>query len=134
MRGGAETFFNSYEKQFDKKVMNHISGKKDIIRNIENTKTIVTELNSKIVKAYEQIDKVKDKNVVDPRLLADISNFNEIIPFCKFIKSEYQPLNKIRIELVQLMSSLGYNNLDGLLQFFIGCNYETIFNENIVSI
>ena len=72
----------SYEKQFDKKVMENTSGKKDVInviKKIENTKKIVTELNSKITKAYEQIHKVKDK-IVDPRLNADISNFNEIIP------------------------------------------------------
>jgi len=109
---------------------------KQIIMNKLNdlNKNINTSYNNFIVEELENVTGF-DKWIIDfskQLKFTNESNFNEIIPFCKFIKSEFQPLNKIRIELVQLMSSLGYKNLDGLLQFFIGCNYETIFNENIL--
>ena len=50
----------SYKKQFDKKVLDHISGKKNIIKSVESLKETVFNLHSKIEKAYKQLDIFKN--------------------------------------------------------------------------
>jgi hypothetical protein len=103
---------------------------KQIIMNKLNdlNKNINTSYNNFIVEDLELTNEL-DKWIVDFSKnikITDESQFNEILNFCKFIKPENQPLYKIRIELVQLLSSLGYKNLDGLLSFFIGRNYKLL--------
>jgi hypothetical protein len=103
MRGG-ESIFNSYEKQFDNAVRLEISKKeKDLIKNIESLKETVTKFNSKIEKAYQQIDNVNVNKIEDPRLNAYLNNFNDAhgafdTTYNNFVKS-----NVIKVLLEEAM-------------------------------
>jgi len=109
---------------------------KQIIMNKLNNlnKNINTSYNNFIVEDLE-LNNELDKWLIDFSKnikLTDDSQFNEILNFCKFIKPDNQPLYKIRVELVQLLSSLGYKNLDGLLHFFIGRNYKLLLDKQVI--
>ena len=101
----------------------------------ELNKNINTSYNTFIVEDLSKVTELDDfilkfsKNIN----FKEESQFNEILHFCKFIKPEFQPLYKIKSELVQLISSLGYKNLDGILQFFVGKNYKILFEKSVIS-
>jgi len=105
---------------------------KQIINNKLNelNKNINTSYNNFIVDDLPKITELN--NFINLFGTSEESDFNEILNFCKFIKPEEQPLYKIKIELIQLLSSLGYNNLDGILQFFVGKNYKVLFEKDII--
>ena len=97
-------------------------------------KNINTNYNNFIVENLE-LNNELDEWILD--FSKDINPTNdfqliEMFTFSKFIKLETQPLFKIRYELMQMVSLLGYKNLDGLLQFFIGKNYKSILDKFIV--
>ena len=68
----------------------------------------------------------------------DFNNKNidikDIIDFSKFIKLKNMPLSKQLSEIGQIISSLGYSSIDGLLVFFIGNNYKTLLDKSIISL
>ena len=61
-------------------------------------------------------------------------NIKDIIDFSKFIKLKNMPLSKQLSEIGQIISSLGYSSIDGLLVFFIGNNYKTLLDKSIISL
>jgi hypothetical protein len=71
----------SYEKKFDEKVLEKISEKKGVIKNIEGLKETVTEFNSKIEKAHKQLNIFKNAysngKIIEPTLNADLNNFSD---------------------------------------------------------
>jgi len=125
---------NHYDFLFDNFLI-EFSFKQIIMNKLNDlNKYINTSYNKFIVEDLE-LNNDLDKWILDLSKnikITDDSQFNEILNFCKFIKPENQPLYKIRVELVQLLSSLGYKNLDGLLHFFIGRNYKSLFDNQIV--
>ena len=60
------------------------------------------------------------------------NNFDDIIEFRQFINFKNLPLSKQLSEIGQIMTSYGYNSIDGLLTFFIGNNYKKIIDSEIV--
>ena len=60
------------------------------------------------------------------------NNFDDIIDFRQFINFKNLPLSKQLSEIGQIMTSYGYNSIDGLLTFFIGNNYKKIIDSEIV--
>ena len=68
----------------------------------------------------------------------DLSQFNnnidDIIDFSKFIKLKNLPLSKQLSEIGQLLSTLGYISIDGLLMYFIGNNYKKVLDLPIISL
>jgi endopeptidase La len=99
----------------------------------ELTKNINTHYNNFIVNDLEN-DHMLDQwinlfktNVQDEYQATEIYNFS------KFININSQPLNKISIELIKIMSSFGYNSLDGILQFFIGRNYKKLLDKSFIN-
>jgi endopeptidase La len=60
------------------------------------------------------------------------NNFDDIIEFRQFINFKNLPLSKQLLEIGQIMTSYGYNSIDGLLTFFIGNNYKKIIDSEIV--
>jgi endopeptidase La len=62
------------------------------------------------------------------------NNFDDIIDFSKFISFNNLPLSKQLSEIGQILSSLGYNSIDGLLMFFIGNNYKKIIDSQSVTL
>ena len=60
------------------------------------------------------------------------NNFDDIIDFRQFINFKNLPLSKQLSEIGQIMTSYGYNSIDGLLTFFIGNNYKKIIDYEIV--
>jgi hypothetical protein len=113
------------EFSFKQNIMNRLNDLNKNINTIYNNFIVEElELNNELNKII--IDFSKNMN------LNDESQFNEILNFCKFVKPESQPFYKIRAELVQLLSTLGYKNLDGLLHFFIGRNYKLILDIQII--
>jgi endopeptidase La len=125
---------NHYDFLFDNFLI-EFSFKQIIMNKLNDlNKNINTSYNNFIVEDLE-LNNELDKWILDFSKnikITDETQFNEILNFCKFIKPENQPLFKIRIELVQLLSSLGYKNLDGLLYFFIGRNYKSLLDKQVV--
>jgi endopeptidase La len=62
------------------------------------------------------------------------NNFDDIIELRNFINFKNIPLSKQLLDIGKIMSSFGYNSLDGLLTFFIGNNYKKIFDSNIITL
>jgi endopeptidase La len=62
------------------------------------------------------------------------NNFDDIIDLRNFINFKNIPLSKQLLDIGKIMSSFGYNSLDGLLTFFIGNNYKKIFDSNIITL
>jgi len=97
-------------------------------------KNINTNYNNFVVKNVDTHDELDEWisdfcNYINPK---SDSQLIEILTFSKFIKLETQPLFKIRTELLQMISIIGYKNLDELLQFFIGKNYKSVLDKFIV--
>ena len=62
------------------------------------------------------------------------NNIDDIIDFSKFIKLKNLPLSKQLSEIGQLLSTLGYISIDGLLMYFIGNNYKKVLDLPIISL
>ena len=56
---------------------------------------------------------------------------NYILNFTNFITLKDFPLSQQIKEIGQIMSSIGFNNLDCMLKFFIGDNYEIFFDKSV---
>jgi len=96
-------------------------------------KNINTNYNNFIVEELEEtngIDKwIKEFSDIN---LTDDNQLIELLNFSKFIDLDSQPLSKLRLELGKIMSNYGYKNLEGILSFYIGKNYKTILDKNII--
>ena len=62
------------------------------------------------------------------------NNFEDIIDLRNFINFKNMPLSKQLLDIKKIMSSFGYNSIDGLLTFFIGNNYKKIFDSEIITL
>lgn len=62
------------------------------------------------------------------------NNFDDIIDLRNFINFKSIPLSKQLLDIGKIMSSFGYNSIDGLLTFFIGNNYKKIFDSEIITL
>jgi len=82
------------------------------------------ELNTKLDKWINEF-----KNVLN---LTDENQITEMMYFSKFIELESLPLSKVRIDLTNIVSACGYKNLEGLLSFFVGKNYKSLLDKNII--
>ena len=82
------------------------------------------ELNTKLDKWINEF-----KNVLN---LTDENQITDMMHFSKFIELESLPLSKVRIDLTNIVSACGYINLEGLLSFFVGKNYKSLLDKNII--
>jgi endopeptidase La len=97
----------------------------------EINKNINTSYNNFIVENLDKNSEI-DKWFEQYNLELFNDNYNEIMDFSKFININDMPLFKQLSELGQIMSSLGYNSMDGILSFFIGNNYKKILDKSII--
>ena len=85
----------------------------------EINKNINTSYNNFIVEKLELPNEIDNWfNSLSKMELNDI-NMKDLIEFSKFINIEDLPLSKPISEVGQIISSLGYSNIDGLLSFFV---------------
>jgi hypothetical protein len=85
-------------------------------------KNINTYYNNFIVESLDKNTEI-DKWFKQFELSKFNNNIEDIIDFSKFIKLKNLPLSKQLSEIGQIINSLGYTSIDGLLMFFIGNNY-----------
>jgi endopeptidase La len=112
-----ENFFIEYT--FKQNLLNKLN---------DMNKNINTYYNNFIVESLDNTTEIDNWfNQFDLHKLSD--NFEDIIEFSKFINFENLPLSKQLSDIGQIMSSLGYTNIDGLLMFFIGNNYKKIIDS-----
>ena len=99
----------------------------------EITKNINTNYNNFII---DSLDKNNELDMFFNQF--DLSklnnNFDDIIDLRNFINFKSIPLSKQLLDIRKIMSSFGYNSIDGLLTFFIGNNYKKIFNSEIITL
>jgi endopeptidase La len=99
----------------------------------EITKNINTNYNNFII---DSLDKNNELDIFFNQF--DLSklnnNFDDIIDLRNFINFKSIPLSKQLLDIRKIMSSFGYNSIDGLLTFFIGNNYKKIFNSEIITL
>jgi len=93
-------------------------------------KNINTYYNNFIVESLDKNTEI-DTWFKQFELSAFNNNIEDIIDFSKFIKLEKLPLSKQLSEIGQIMNSLGYTSIDGLLMFFIGNNYKKIIDISV---
>ena len=100
----------------------------------EINKNINTSYNNFIVEKLELPNEIDNWfNSLSKMELNDI-NMKDLIEFSKFINIEDLPLSKPISEVGQIISSLGYSNIDGLLSFFVGNNYKLFLHEDTVKL
>jgi endopeptidase La len=99
----------------------------------EINKNINTNYNNFII---DSLDKNTELNIFFNQfdLTKLNNNFDDIIDLRNFINFKSIPLSKQLLDIGKIMSSFGYNSLDGLLTFFIGNNYKKIIDSDIITL
>ena len=96
-------------------------------------KNINTYYNNFIVESLDKNTEI-DKWFKQFELSKFNNNIEDIIDFSKFIKLKNLPLSKQLSEIGQIINSLGYTSIDGLLMFFIGNNYKKVLDSSVISL
>ena len=109
---------------------------KQFILNIlnETNKNINATYNDYIVTKISEIneldkwyDTFKSCDMLSDNMIDEIFNFN------KFISIEHHPFYQEKTTLLEQLSLYGYNNLHGLLEIFIGKNYNNLFDKFVIN-
>lgn len=109
--------------------------KQNLLNNLNDmNKNINTYYNNFIVESLDKNTEIDSWFKQFELLNFNNNNIDDIIDFSKFIKLKNLPLSKQLSEIGQIMNSLGYTSVDGLLMFFIGNNYKKILDLSVISL
>lgn len=100
----------------------------------EINKNINTSYNNFIVEKLELLNEIDSWFNLINKLDLNENNIKDLIEFSKFINIEDLPLSKQISDVGQIISSLGYSDLHGLLSFFVGNNYKLFLHENTIKL
>jgi len=102
----------------------------------------LNEINKNINTSYNNfiVEKLELGNEMDiwfnslHKLDLNENNIKDLLEFSKFIDIKDLPLSKQISEVGQIISSLGYSDINGILSFFVGNNYKLFLNENTIKL
>ena len=114
---------------YDKFFINYIFKQNILLKLNEINKNINTYYNNFIIEQLDIYTEIDEWLIPFLDLSLTDKHMEHIINFSKFININNLPLSKQINEIGQILCSLGYLNLDGLLSFFIGSNYKLFLDE-----
>jgi len=102
----------------------------------------LNEINKNINTSYNNfiVEKLELGNEMDiwfnslNKLDLNENSIKDLLEFSKFIDIKDLPLSKEISEVGQIISSLGYSDINGILSFFVGNNYKLFLNENTIKL
>ena len=101
-----------------------------IVKLNDINKNINTNYNNFVVEKLEIVDEI-DKLFTNLNIELNENNINDILNFSKFINLSDFPLSKQISEIGEIISSIGYTNINDLLNFFIGNNHKILLDDSV---